>query len=122
MSKHAPPVEERRLPHTCPRENTYPERRWRGTCRGTRHSRRHALCVACVVARRHTNIRKAGLRTELDVNSGDSTPQVDIRNAGATLAQKNGTGRIGATKVLSKIESERAASTRRRDAAGGVGE
>ena len=54
LTKHA------RLVHTCPREKTCPERRWRGTSRSPRHSRRHAPCVACVVARSHTHIRKAG--------------------------------------------------------------
>ena len=72
--------------HTCPREKTYPERRWRGTSRSPRHSRRHAPCVACVVARSHTHIRKAGFARQ-DCAPNTISPAATLPNRSMYVMQ-----------------------------------
>ena len=72
--------------YTCPREKTYPERRWLGTSRRPRHSRRHAPCVACVVARSHTHIRKAGFARQ-DCAPNTISPAATLPNRSIYVMQ-----------------------------------
>ena len=109
VTKHA------RLVHTCPREKTYPERRWRGTSRSPRHSRRHAPCVACVVARSHTHIRKAGFaRQDCAPNTISPAATLPHRSIYVMQARRWRTKTEIAASALQKFCPKSSRSARRR--------